>query len=67
VDDHFFVTRGGIRCVDIIDTRTQIMAMGLGGYTFANYHHTHNDNLSIIDKGTLKAVGQTLMQVIYNQ
>jgi aminopeptidase-like protein len=43
------------------------MAMGLGGYTFANYHHTHNDNLSIIDKGTLKAVGQTLMQVIYNQ
>ena len=67
VDDHFFVTRGGIRCVDIIDTRTQIMAMGLGGYTFANYHHTHNDNIDIISKETLKATGQTVMQVIYNQ
>lgn len=67
VDDHFFVTRGGIRCIDIIDTRSQVMTMGLGGYRFANYHHTHNDNISIIDKNTLQAVGQTLMQVIYNQ
>jgi glutaminyl-peptide cyclotransferase len=67
VDDHVFVTKGGIRCVDIIDTKPQIMAMGLGGYVFGSYHHTHNDNLSIIDKNSLTAVGQTVMQVIYNQ
>lgn len=67
VDDHVFVNKGGIRCVDIIDTKPQIMAMGLGGYVFGSYHHTHNDNMSIIDKNTLTAVGQTVMQVIYNQ
>jgi Zn-dependent M28 family amino/carboxypeptidase len=67
VDDHVFVTKGGIRCVDIIDTKPQIMAMGLGGYVFGAYHHTHSDNMSIIDKNTLTAVGQTVMQVIYNQ
>jgi len=67
VDDHVFVTKGGIRCIDIIDTKTQIMAMGLGGYVFGSYHHTHKDNMSIIDKNTLTAVGQTVMQVIYNQ
>jgi hypothetical protein len=43
------------------------MAMGLGGYVFGSYHHTHNDNMSIIDKNTLTAVGQTVLQVIYNQ
>lgn len=67
VDDHFFVSRGGIRCIDIIDTRPQIMAMGVGQYKFGGYHHTHNDNISIIEPNTLKAVGQTVMQVIYNQ
>jgi hypothetical protein len=67
VDDHVFVTKGGIRCIDIIDTKPQIMAMGLGSYVFGSYHHTHNDNMSIIDKNTLTAVGQTVMQVIYNQ
>jgi len=67
IDDHVMLGRSGIRCIDIIDTRPQTMAMGLGGYVFGSYHHTHKDNLSIIDKNTLKAVGQTLLQVIYNQ
>ena len=67
VDDHVFVTKGGIRCVDIIDTKPQVMAMGLGGYVFGSYHHTHNDNLSILDKSVMAAVGQTVLQVIYNQ
>ena len=66
-DDHVFVSKGGIRCIDIIDTKPQVMAMGLGGYVFGSYHHTHNDNMSIIDKSTLTAVGQTILQVIYNQ
>ncbi|MCW3123023.1 MAG: hypothetical protein JWQ38_2515, partial [Flavipsychrobacter sp.] len=32
---------------------------------FAPHWHTHADVMSIIDKGTLKAVGQTLLQAIY--
>lgn len=65
-DDHSFLNMSGIRCIDIIDTRPMPAAMGLGGYKFGPYHHTHNDNMGIIDKNTLDAVGQTVMQVIYN-
>jgi hypothetical protein len=32
---------------------------------FPDYWHTHDDNMSIIDKNTLKAVGQTLLQVAF--
>jgi len=34
---------------------------------FGDYWHTHNDNLDAIDKNTLKAVGQTVMEVIYSE
>ncbi len=67
IDDHFFLNRSGLRCIDIIDTRPQPAAMGLGTYFFGSYHHTHKDNIEIIDPNTLKAVGQTVMQVVYNQ
>jgi hypothetical protein len=66
IDDHVMISRGGVRCIDIIDTRPTPSAMGLGGYTFGSYHHTHKDNLEIIDKSALKATGQTLLQVLYN-
>lgn len=32
---------------------------------FGNHWHTHNDNISVIDKNTLKAVGQTLLQALF--
>jgi hypothetical protein len=48
--------------IDIIDLRPMN-----GGYEFGSYHHTHQDNLQIIDKATLKAVGQTLLQVLYRE
>ena len=67
IDDHVMLNRAGVRCIDIIDTRPQIATMGLGGYKFGSYHHTHKDNMDVIDRTTLKAVGQTLLQVIYNQ
>ena len=35
------------------------------GYGF--FHHTHADNMSIIDTTVLKAVGQTVMEVIYQE
>jgi glutaminyl-peptide cyclotransferase len=34
---------------------------------FNKHHHKHSDNLSIIDKKTLKVVGQTVLEVLYNE
>ena len=59
VDDHIFVNKGGVPCIDIIEYNQTS-----GG--FGDYHHTHQDNMSVIDKNTLKAVGQTLLEVIYS-
>ncbi|MEY4927952.1 MAG: hypothetical protein RI894_2388 [Bacteroidota bacterium] len=64
-DDHFFVNDiGKIPTVDIINLD---LSPGNGGYRFGAYHHTHDDNMSIIDKSTLKAVGQTLLHVIFRE
>jgi hypothetical protein len=58
-DDHLVVnTQANIPCVNIIN----LQANG----QFGAHWHTHQDNLDIIDKATLKAVGQTVMQVVYN-
>ena len=32
---------------------------------FNEHHHKHSDNMEIIDKKTLEAVGQTVLEVIY--
>lgn len=34
---------------------------------FGDFWHTHNDNMDIIDKATLEAVGQTVMEVLYTE
>ena len=63
-DDHLYVNRDAkIPMVDIIEYKPNAIK---GGY-FGNYHHTHDDNMDIIDKSTLKAVGQTVMEVIWNE
>ena len=62
-DDHTAVNEvGKIQMIDIIDLRPVN-----GGFDFGSFHHTHHDNLNIIDKSTLKAVGQTLLQVLYRE
>ena len=59
-DDHVYVnTIANIPTFDII-------ALQANG-NFAPHWHTQNDNMSVIDRHTLQAVGQTLMQVIYAQ
>lgn len=60
-DDHVQVNRTGIRCIDIIasDSKTKM--------NFPDTWHTMNDNVSNINKQTLKAVGQTLLDVIYKE
>ncbi len=58
-DDHYFVIRNtGIPCVDIINY-DPTTSKGFGAYW-----HTHDDNMAIIDRATLKAVGETVWQVI---
>ena len=56
-DDHIPINRAGIPCIDIIDMR---------GTGFFEAWHTTHDTLEGIDPATLKAVGQTLAQLIYN-
>lgn len=61
-DDHQYVISGrNIPCIDIInyDPDTE------GG--FAPYWHTVNDTMENIDRQTLKAVGQTVLEVVYNR
>ena len=61
-DDHVYVTNlTGIPCIDIIQYDPGTSS------SFGSYWHTHMDNMEMIDKNTLKAVGQTVLQVIYNE
>jgi hypothetical protein len=63
VDDHYYVhTLGRIPCVDIIQYDEDNPRS-----SFGTYWHTVDDTLEHIDRHTLKAVGQTLMEVIYNE
>jgi glutaminyl-peptide cyclotransferase len=59
-DDHIYVNKHtGIPAVNIIqyDPGTST--------SFGSYWHTHDDTMDNIDRSTLKAVGQTVMEVIY--
>jgi len=58
-DDHISViNHAGIPMIDIIHKTP--------AGTFGDYHHTHKDDISIIDKRTLKAVGQVITAVVFN-
>ncbi len=60
-DDHISVNRiTGIPCLDIIDMRSDSPTGFYDGW------HTTHDTFDRIDPNTLKAVGQTLAQVIYS-
>lgn len=62
-DDHFFVnTIAGIPMIDIIN-----LPPDSANKSFADHWHTHNDNLDVIDKRTLRAVGQVVLAVLYRE
>ncbi len=59
-DDHLYInTMAKIPCIDIIHFNEHT--------GFPAWWHTVNDNISNIDKQTLKAVGQSLLEVIYKE
>ncbi len=61
-DDHVYVNQlTNIPCIDIIQHDPSSPT------SFGSFWHTHNDNMDNIDKNTLKAVGQTVLEVIYSE
>ena len=62
VDDHIYVISGrGIPCLDIINYDPK------SNKGFRDHWHTQNDNMKNIDRNVLKAVGQTVLEVVYNK
>jgi len=63
MDDHVFVNHiGKINMIDIIEYDPNNAST-----YFADYWHTHRDNLEVIDPRTLEAVGETVTYVILNE
>lgn len=62
-DDHLPInTIARIPCIDIIPMMPDCELS-----SFGDTWHTVNDNMQHIDRNTLKAVGQTVLEVIYNE
>ena len=60
-DDHQYEILGrNIPCIDLIYTDPE------SDNGFGPHWHTQNDTMDNIDRETLKAVGQTVLQVVYN-
>jgi hypothetical protein len=60
-DDHVYPNKIlNLPCIDIVNTNPATLS-------FASHWHTHADNMDIIDNNTLKAVGQTLLEVIFSE
>lgn len=58
-DDHVYLSfYGNVPTIDIIDYDSKTDS------GFGSYWHTHQDNMSIIDKQTLMAVGKTVLQTV---
>jgi hypothetical protein len=63
-DDHIVVQQqAGIEMINIIHHSVNES----GTVQFAPYWHTQNDNMEIIDHTTLQAVGDVLLELIYNR
>lgn len=61
-DDHVYVNKHlNIPCIDIIQHDSSTDS------NFGSYWHTHDDTMEHVDKNTLKAVGQTVLEVIFNE
>jgi len=61
-DDHLFINKmAKIPTINIVP-----FDPGLKQY-FGSFHHTRNDNMELIAKTTLKAVGQTVLHSLYQE
>ena len=60
-DDHVFINRAGIPCIDIIE------CLNPDTKSFPPTWHTLSDDMASIDRNSLKAVGQTVLNTIFNE
>lgn len=60
-DDHIHLIKAGIPTIDIIESHNSSTG------NFPPTWHTVKDDMTSIDASSLKAVGQTLMQLIYTE
>lgn len=61
-DDHKMVSEiGGIPMIDIINQPKETQ------HSFVAHWHTHNDDIDIINKRTLKSVGQVVLATLYKE
>ncbi|EIM74546.1 peptidase M28 [Nitritalea halalkaliphila LW7] len=58
-DDHLYVNQAGIPMIDIVEFSPD--------FGFGSYHHTHADNMDLIDKRTIRAVGETVLFTLYQE
>lgn len=58
-DDHVYMNKAGLPTLDIIDH------VPYGQEYFPAYHHATTDNMTLIDRATLRAVGQTVLTVLF--
>lgn len=58
IDDHVFINQAGIPAIDIVECHES---------GFPPTWHTHADNMDNIDRSTLKAVGQVMCEIIFNE
>lgn len=62
VDDHYYVSKyAGIPSLDIINYNRYNGTRG----GFGTHWHTQKDNMNVIDKATLHAVGSVVLDVVY--
>ena len=62
IDDHLYINQlANIPTIDIIQYDPQTYVKGFG-----DFWHTHEDNINIIEQRTLRAVGETVLTVIYH-
>ncbi|MBJ6119554.1 M28 family peptidase [Pontibacter sp. BT310] len=63
-DDHAYINAiAKIPMIDIVEYNMS----SIDGDFFGDYHHRHSDSMAIISPKTLKAVGQTVLHVVYNE
>ena len=65
-DDHWIINRKtGIPTINIIHHKPPRPLQT--GISFPDYWHTHDDDMDIIGEQTLQAVGEVLLELIYNR
>lgn len=65
IDDNYFVNyEGGIPSANIVHYH---LGGGVRPMGYGFFHHTHADNMSVIDPATLQAVGEVVVEMIYQE